>query len=322
MSVRILTTVDLVDLLPPSALIVAAERAACAAQSGDVVAPPRSHLSWQTNTLLTMPAVAEGLVGVKLVSIAPGNAARGLPLVQGVMILSDAETGRPLAIIDAASLTAMRTGAVGAAGVKYTTGTEVDTIGVVGCGMQGAWQAISICSVRPVREVFCFNRSDQVVATFSERLKKSVPEVRVTPCQTVSELLERTDVVITATSSSQPVLPNSRAQLEGKHFVSIGSFKPFMQELPDAVYELAGQLVIDAEAARHEVGDVLNPVEKNLVKSTDVFCLGELIRGERSVDISRTTVFKSVGMALYDLYVARALFARAQQCNVGQKVDL
>jgi ornithine cyclodeaminase len=129
-------------------------------------------------------------------------------------------------------------------------------------------------------------------------------------------------VVITATTSSERVLPDEPSLIKGRHFISIGSYKPTMQELPDCVYRLAGRLVIDSEFAREEVGDVINPVRKGILKEADVFSIGKLITGQRSVDLCRTTAYKSVGMALYDLYVAQAFYEAAVHKGIGHHVHL
>jgi ornithine cyclodeaminase/alanine dehydrogenase-like protein (mu-crystallin family) len=88
-------------------------------------------------------------------------------------------------------------------------------------------------------------------------------------CFTSEELLSKTNIVIAATTSQVPVLPDDASLLKGKHFISIGSYKPSMQELPDAVYKLAGKLVVDSESARHETGDIINPVKKGILKEED-----------------------------------------------------
>src|SRR5262249_17540047 len=95
--------------------------------------------------------------------------------------------------------------------------------------------------------------------------------------------------------------------LENKHLVSIGSFKPSMQELPDAAYLLTQNVVIDSDAAKTEVGDLIGPLSRQLVREQDVVHLADLVTSKRFIDTSRTTVFKSVGNALYDLYAAQAL---------------
>ena len=316
----ILSQVDLIGLLPPGALIAPAESAALAADQQ--CTPRRQHIEWNGNAFLTMPAVAPDLIGAKLVCVVPGNATRNLPVTNGVMVLADGATGEPLAVLNAAALTALRTGAVGALGVKHMTPPDTGTLGIIGCGVQGAWQAISAAAVRPIREIFCVRRSAANYERFVATIGAEAPQLRITPCVDARELLEQTSLVIAATTSTQPVLPDDATLLAGRHFISIGSFRPTMQELPDAVYRLTAHIVIDSEAAREEVGDVIAPLEKGLVTSDNVFTIGQLISRQRTIDVSGTTAYKSVGMALYDLHVARALYAEATRRHVGREVAL
>jgi ornithine cyclodeaminase/alanine dehydrogenase-like protein (mu-crystallin family) len=318
----VLSHADLIRLLSPAALVGPVEAAALAQDRGDAHAPRRQHIEWNGNTLLTMPAVAADVIGTKLVCVVPGNAARQLPVTNGVMILADGVTGLPLAALNAAALTALRTGAVGALGVKYLTPADTRTLGIIGCGVQGAWQAISATAVRPVGEIFCVPRSSASYERFAATILSVTPQLRITRCVHARELLERTSLVIAATTAVDPVLPDEPVLLEGKHFISIGSFRVTMQELPDSVYRLAGHIVIDSEAAREEVGDVAAPIGKGIVADENVFTIGRVISGERPIDVNRTTAFKSVGMALYDLHVARALYDEARRRHLGCEVAL
>jgi ornithine cyclodeaminase/alanine dehydrogenase-like protein (mu-crystallin family) len=318
----ILSHADLISLLPPEALIGPAEAAALAQDRREHYAPRRQHIEWNGNTLLTMPAVATDMIGTKLVCVVPGNATRNLPVTNGVMVLADGETGVPLAVLNAAALTALRTGAVGALGVKYMTPADTHTLGIIGCGVQGAWQAISAAALRPISEVFCVPRSAASYERFTATIRAQAPQLSITPCVDARELLGHTSLIIAATTSDQPVLPDDETLLVDKHFISIGSFRPNMQELPDAVYRLAGHILIDSEAAREEVGDVLGPVGKRIVPSANVFTIGQVISGQRTIDVSRTTAYKSVGMALYDLHVARALYDEARRQQVGCEIVL
>jgi ornithine cyclodeaminase len=140
-------------------------------------------------------------------------------------------------------------------------------------------------------------------------------------CRDADELLRACPVVIAATTSTEPVLPDQRTLLEGKHFISIGSFRPTMQELPTAVYQMAQCAVIDSDAARHEVGDLINPLAAGVLREDSVYHLAELITERRTVDVQRTTVLKTVGMALYDLYAASAFVAQAQRIGRGTELD-
>ena len=318
-----LSAADVLGLLQPAETVALVESAALAAgaPAGSSV-PARTHLRFAQGTLLTMPAIDAGALAVKLVSVVPGNAARALPVTNGVLLLSSAETGLPLAIMDAAALTAMRTGAVGALGLKYTTPPEVDSLGIVGAGVQGAWQAITACAVRPIRAVFALRRSAAGFERFRATLAAHVPGVAVIACASAAQVLERTRVIVTATTSAEPVLPDEPALLEGRHFIAIGSYERHMRELPDAALALAGCLVLDSEFARHEVGEAVRALERGILADADVFTIGELAAGRRSVEVTRTTAYKSAGMALYDLYVARALHQAAVRRGVGQEVSL
>jgi ornithine cyclodeaminase/alanine dehydrogenase-like protein (mu-crystallin family) len=313
---------DLLGLLPPSKIIDAVEAALRAHSAGSIVAPARLHLHWDDHTLLAMPAANKTAAAVKVVSVVPSNASRNLPVTIGAMLLSDGTTGAPVAILNSGALTAQRTGAVGALGVKYLTPPDIRSVGIVGCGVQGAWQAIFACAVRPIAEIFVYSRSMSNFERFSGLVSRQVPNVRITASRSAGELLERTNLIVAATTSPEPVLPDEPALLENKHFISVGSFRPTMQELPDSVYRLAGQLAVDSEHAAHEVGDVINALQAGLLQKTDVFSIGECVLGQRAVDVSRTTAYKTVGAAMYDLFVAEAFYRAAKTKGVGLEVVL
>lgn len=319
--VRILNQSILTRLLPYSDIIAAVEAAMLAFEHDNSLAPQRMHLDMGENTLLVMPARSDTHYGTKLVSVIPGNAGRKLPVTNGAMLLHDAETGLPIALFDAAQLTALRTGALGAIGLKYTTPAALSSIGLIGTGVQGLHQALFAPVVRPIQTVYGLRRSESGFEKLQQEMARQHPGIRVEACAHAEELLEKTNIVIAATNSATPVLPNAPEQLRGKHFISIGSYKPSMQELPDAVYSLAGQIVTDSDFARHETGDIINPLAKGLVPPGAVFSIGKLISGARQLDVAQTTVFKSAGMALFDLFVARAMYAAAVEQNLGQLVE-
>jgi ornithine cyclodeaminase len=334
----VLTGDDLKSLVIPTALVEAMQAAALAANRGNAVVPSRLHMHWAPeHTLLAMPSAINdstgrriAAMGTKLVSVVPGNAARGLPVTNGLMVLSDWDTGLPTAILDATTLTAQRTGAVGALGICHTTPSSIDALGIIGCGVQGTWQAIFACSVRRIRRMFFVSRSDAAATRFESNVRQQVarfaPEcaarLEIARCESARELLARANLIITATTSADPVMPNESAALRGKHFISIGSFRPDMQELPDAVCELSGALVVDSEAARHEVGDVLGPVSRGVLSQENVIHIGEVIAGTRAIDTQGTTAYKSVGMALFDLFAATLFIEAAQQRGIGHEVAL
>jgi ornithine cyclodeaminase/alanine dehydrogenase-like protein (mu-crystallin family) len=204
---RYLSGNDLLSLTSPAALIAAMESALRAFAANQVLVPKRAHLTFRDNTLLTMPVIGDDAFGAKIVSVVPSNATRELPVIHGLMMLSDGITGVPLAVLDAAMLTAQRTGAVGALGLRYISPPDVDRIGLVGTGVQGIWQAVFACSVRPIRTVYFVARSDEKAQRFVDAVSRHVRSVGFSRCRTVAELLEQVDVVIAATTSSDPVVP-------------------------------------------------------------------------------------------------------------------
>jgi ornithine cyclodeaminase/alanine dehydrogenase-like protein (mu-crystallin family) len=320
-SMLILNHRDLLDLLPPLRIVEAVERGMHALQAGAVAVPERDHLHWQGATLLTMPSGNDAYLGVKSVAVVPANALRGLPVTGGGMLLMRADTSEPIALLNAAALTCQRTGAVGAMGVKYMTPVDTDSAGIVGVGVQGLWQAIFACAVRPIRTIFYVARKDAAAAHFESELTSRFSAVKCVRCLDARELVGRTTVIIAATTADLPVLPGEAELLRGRHFIGVGSYKPSQQELPTAVCRLAGQLAIDSSTALHETGDVLRPLESGALQRADVFHIAELVTGQRSLDLNRTTAFKSVGSALYDLYVAAALYEHAAANGVGAHVD-
>lgn len=321
LTMLILNHAELLDLLPPTRIIEAVASGVRALQAGEAAIPDRGHLHWQGTTLLTMPSGNRAFLGIKCVAVTPSNAQRGLPVTSGAMLLLQADTGAPLALMNAAALTCQRTGAVGALGVKYMTPDATDSVGIVGIGVQGLWQAIFACAVRPIRTIFYVARKDAAAVRFESELASRLPDVKRTRCADARELLDRTNLVITATTASSPVLPEEPELLEGRHFISIGSFKPSQQELPTSVCRIAGHLAIDSRAALRETGDVIRPLQSGALRQADVFHIAELVTGRRTIDVNRTTVFKSVGMALYDLYVAAAFYDHAVANRIGAHLD-
>jgi ornithine cyclodeaminase/alanine dehydrogenase-like protein (mu-crystallin family) len=318
----ILSDHDITSLLSPEQIIETVEAAMLSYEKHEALVPQRSHIDNESNTLLCMPSFGKDYFGTKLVSVVPGNAARGLPVTNGAMLLNDANTGLPLALINASKLTALRTGALGAIGVRYLSPENETTFGLIGCGVQGLHQAQFICAVRKISKIYYLHRSNESAATLVSFLKKYHPDVATIACHSAMELLQHTNIVVAATTSALPILPDNVDLLKGKHFISIGSYKPSMQELPDAVYQLSGALAIDSEFARHETGDIINPIKKGILKEEDVFTIGKIITRDRNVDVRGTTAYKSAGMALFDLFVGQAMYEHALKENKGTRVSL
>jgi ornithine cyclodeaminase len=272
--------------------------------------PMRTHADYRGNTLLLMPCFTRDRFVTKLVSLFPGNAAKNLPVLMGTVILNDGKTGEPLALLDGAKLTALRTGAVGGVGVRYLTPPDIRSLGIIGAGVQGLHQALFACRERDISRVSVFDRNPETAYSFMKTLAGLLPGVKI--CQTGSpeELLKESELIITATNAAEPVLPDDKALLRGKHFIGIGSYKPGMREFPAALFKLLDKMYVDTEHALEESGDLIDPLKNDWLKKEQVQTLGKLVGGkEKKAPLKgTTTLFKSVGMALFDLMVADLIY--------------
>ena len=287
--------------------VAAMEQAFIDTAQGVVEVPPRVHLDRGPNTLLLMPCFGSSYFSTKLVSVFPKNLLKKEPMIYGSVLLNDGQTGRPLAVMDGSKLTAMRTAAVGAVGIKYLAPQEASNLGVVGLGIQGFHQALFACQQRNIRTLRIMDNSGEVMSRFAERFKAFYPEINVVPCKSAEELCNASEIVITATGSHQPVVPAHGGWWKGKTVVGIGSYKPDMREFPDSFFADLEQVFVDTPVALEETGDLLEPLNKGLISEANIFPLWDLIQ-EKVILSGETRFFKSVGMAAFDLYAAKLVY--------------
>ena len=182
--------------------------------------PPRPVIEHENKTLIYMPCYTKSIIGTKMLTIFPENAKLGLPSIDGLVILNDQVTGAPLAVLDGQAVTAWRTGAVGGVGMRHLSRKDAHTVGIVGAGMQGFYQAVYACAARDIKTVYIWNRTKKDLTDYIERLKKTIdnPAVEVVQCNTVEELVKASDIICTTTAATTPVLPDDKELLEGKMY--------------------------------------------------------------------------------------------------------
>lgn len=298
------------QILSPLEVIAAVEKAMVLYETEDYFMPQRPHFDRGENTLLLMPCFTASSFGTKLVSVFPQNKQRGLDAIQGVMVLNDVETGEVLAIMDAGTLTVLRTAAIGAVSVKYMTKKGVTSLGIIGTGRQGIEQAVFTSKVRPIQTIWLYNRSPERLQKAKIELQKQLPNIQIHLAENTVQLLQNVEIVITATNSETPVLPNDAKLLKGKHFVGIGSYKPNMREFPQALFPLLKEIYTDTEHALKECGDLATPVAEGWLQLQQIKRLGNVIAGKAKIAESETTCYKSVGMALFDVVVAEEIYRK------------
>ena len=293
-------------------------------QTGQVFMPPRSHIDYGGGTLLLMPCFTKQSFGTKLVTVFPENASKNAPAVTGVVVLNDAETGVPTALIDGRILTAIRTGAVGGVSIRHLASDDAKTLGVVGAGLQGYYQALCAMTARNIDDLFIYDLFEKNLNVFSEKVAEEFPEVKVHKAASTEELLEASDIVITTTTAKEPVLPNKKDLFAGKHFIGVGSFQPHVQEYPKAVFDACEQVFIDTEHALEETGDLIIPLKEGWVSRDQIITMGSLlVNGLDTTELKKkTTFFKSVGMAAFDLLASQLVYEKAKAKGLGYEFTM
>lgn len=304
MTLPIIDPSHLSELLP----ITAAVDALDAAFAGTLPeAPLRSHVRAGEGDLLLMPAVSEGGAGVKVVTVNPGNPARGLPLVQGVYVLFAPGTLEPVAVVDGAALTGIRTAAVSGLATRHLARRDATRLVVFGAGTQARTHLEAMTAVRPIERVTVVSRTQERAEALADEARALGLEARTGEPSDVSEA----DVVCTCTTSPTPVFAGSDLR-PGAHVNAVGAYTPETREL-DAETLRRGRVVVETrDAALAEAGDLLLAIEEGAIAAEDMVAdLSEVVRGAvvRSSDAD-ITVFKSVGVAFEDLVVARAAVDR------------
>lgn len=269
--------------------------------------PLRTAVEVPAGQLLLMPSHAADAVGVKLVSVAPGNPGQGLARIQGIYVLMDADTLAPRAVLDGSALTSLRTPAVSAVATKRLAVPDASRLVVFGAGPQAEGHVRAMQAVRPIARVRIFARDPASARRLAERLDDL--ELDVAPGHDSD--LGQADVICTCTTARTPVV--RAADVAGHvHVNAIGSHEPEVREVDSALVRVAQIAVETRPAALAEAGDLLIPLRAGEIDvAALLWDLGELVRGEGPVaDPDRHSLFKSVGIAYADLLVATEVAGR------------
>lgn len=310
-----LNALEVEQVLTPEEIIVSIKKGLIAELRGECYVPQRMHIDKGEETHLLMPAFGKKYNCTKLVSVIPRNSQVNLPVINGVVVLNNALNGLPVAIMDAPMITALRTGAVGAIGLEIISESDIENIGVIGCGVQGIWQTIFAAVLRNVKNVYCYSRSKDKYSDYQQKVIQYCPDIKITICDSPNNVVAKSQVIYTCTNSNNSVFDNNLDLITGKRFISIGSFKKDMQELPDCVYQTAHGLILDTESAKHEVGDVINALSKKLIKEDKVYTLQSMLAKNLRYSEKEPMVFKSVGSALFDLALASSIYEKVSANN-------
>ncbi len=323
---RYLSPSDIRQALSYEEMMAAVEEAFLLFAQGQCAMADRSALTQGRTTLATMPCFAGGYAATKLIASSPDNARRGLPSLYGTVLLSQGDTGQPVALLEGNTLTALRTGAIGGLAARHLAPEGAASAGLVGCGVQGLHQLAFLCQVRPIHTVYLYNHGSKDLGPFCRQLEAmAAPKTfTIELCPDPDTLLTKSDIVVTATPATAPLFADDPAPFRGKCLIAIGSWQPEMREIPEAIWQATQEVFLELPFACQESGDLSQPLASGALKPEGLRYFGDylLAKGAGSPPaLPHTRYFKSVGMAVFDAIAARNVYLAAREKGLGQVLD-
>lgn len=320
MKIRLLTRGEVQQALSMPRAIELMADAFRALSEGSVQAPVRTNVSNGIGTMLYKPALmpSANLFGLKAVSVFPENKKHGLPVTTGLMLVNDAKTGLPLALMDAEYLTALRTGAASGLATKLLASPNTETAALFGTGGQAACQLQALRLVLSLKTIHVFSRDPAKAEQFCATHSSSAKDCRLVPGTDLAVLSE-CGVITTATTGKSPVFHDDQIAA-GTHINGIGSFTPDSAEVPAETVFRASVFVDQRDAAMTEAGDLVQPIRNGLLPPAfSPAELGEVLLGKRPgrTNPNEITFFKSVGNAAQDIVCAAEILTVANRQNLG-----
>ncbi len=320
MSIRILAATDVIAALPMTKAIDAMRHAYSKLSAGDVIMPSRQHISTDRGVTLIMPAyLPEGSeFGIKVVSVYDENPKQNLPRITATVLVLDPTTGETKAIMDGASLTAIRTGAGGGVAAYLLSRPNASTVGLFGAGVQARVQLQAVMAVRTIKRVNLMSRTQ----TSAERLAAEISEWTDAPKVNVvshsKQVVVGADIVLCATTSATPLFDGNDLQ-QGTHITAVGTFVPEKREVDTTTIRRADLVAVDSrEDCLVEAGDLIIPNAEIHAE------IGEIINGDKQGRQSddEITFFKSVGVAVQDAVAASVVLSEAEEKGLGAVIDI
>jgi ornithine cyclodeaminase len=331
MDVLVLNGEQVAQLLPMPECIKVMRDALAALARGEALVPLR--------TVMRVPGVSgflglmtgyisprdgqEGALGLKAVSVFPGNASRGIDTHQGAVLLFEADTGRLSALLDGAAITAIRTAAVSGVATDVLARPDASELAILGAGVQARTHIEAIAAVRPLRRVRIWSRNPERAAVLASELRRRFG-FPIEAAPSAEAAVREADLVATVTASPEPILKREWLK-DGVHINAVGSSIPTSREIDTATMVAARLFVDRRESALAEAGDLLIAMREDAVTGDHIQAeLGEVIIGKNPGRRSpgELTLFKSLGIAVEDVASAAYLVRRARETGTGQTVTM
>jgi len=326
----ILTAEEVRQALPMEKAIDGMKTAFAALSSGKAKAPIRTQLPIERHNAVSlfMSALVEDehqpSLAVKIVSVFPNNPKRSLPLIHAAVVVLEADSGQPVALLEGGALTAIRTGAASGAASDELAHQDSQIAAIFGAGIQGRTQLEAICHIRPIKTVWVYDPNPGQVQTFIDQLagRGPLPE-DLRAASNPRQAVEHADIICTATTSNKDVFNDSDLKL-GVHINAVGAYTPDMQEVPADTVVRSLFVVDEREASLAEAGDLIQAIQSGRINEDHIHAeLGEIILGKKPgrTSASQITLFKSVGNAVQDAVAARLALQHAKEMGLGTSVE-
>lgn len=253
----------------------------------------------------------------------PQNPARlGLPTIQGMIILCDADNGIPLALLDSGDITALRTAAATAVAAKYLARPDSRVVTVCGCGKQGRAQLAALTRLFSLDTVFAYDKNHQHALDFEQELAGEL-NLSIIVVDSLSDRVRNSDICVTCTTSSEPFVSEDDV-CPGVFIAAVGADNPHKQEIHPALMA-RGKIVCDVIEQCAAMGDLHHALEAGAMRIEAVHGeLGEIVAGRKPGRESKdeVIVFDSTGMALQDVVSAATVYEKAIREQVGTSLKL
>ncbi|HKV92725.1 MAG TPA: ornithine cyclodeaminase family protein [Candidatus Angelobacter sp.] len=252
----------------------------------------------------------------------PGNPARGLPTIQGVILLFDADNGQVLAAMDSMEITTLRTGAATAVAAKYLARKDSRTATIYGCGNQGRAQLRAIRHACPLEKAFAWDIQKDAAERFARAMTAEL-RITVTPVTDLAAALRQSDVCVTCTPAKKFFI-HEKDVAPGMFIAAVGADNEDKQELDPALLGSKNKVVADVVTQCAAIGDLHHALAAGTATVSDVYAeLGEIVCGKKPgrTSAEEITIFDSTGMALQDVASAALVYEKAMTAGRGMRVD-
>ena len=327
MKVLIVSQSEIADLLPMAECIDVMADALKALTLQDAQMPLRQvlRLPESRNVVAVMPSYfgSRQAMGVKVISVFPGNHGTQLDSHQGAVLLFETKNGQLLAIMDASEITSIRTAAVSGVATRLLAREDAHDLAILGSGVQARTHLDAMLNARNIDRIRVWSRNFDRARGFAER-ESSRHSRSVLPCETAEEAVRKADIICTTTSATQPVLSGEWIS-EGAHINAAGAYGAAVREL-DTTAVVRGRLYVDRrESTLNESGDFVIPYQEGAIGMDHIRGeIGEILAGQAKgrADENEITIFKSMGLAIEDLASAAFIYKRAVQKKAGTWIEL